>query len=32
MCLTHAIVQNIATINEKPIFRYSSANIKDNCT
>ena len=31
MCLTHAIVQNIAAINEKSIFRYSTANINDNC-
>ena len=32
MCLTKAIVQNIAAINNKSISRYSSANIKDNCT
>ena len=32
MCLTHDIVQNIAAINEKSIFRHSSANIKDNCS
>ena len=31
MCLTHNIVQNSAAINEKFIFRHSSANINDNC-
>ena len=31
MCLTRVIAQNIAAINEKSIFRQSSANIKDIC-
>ena len=31
MCLAHIIVQNIAAINEKSIFRNCSANVKDNC-
>ena len=30
MCLIYVIAQNIAAINEKFIFRHSSANIKDN--
>ena len=30
MCLIYVIAQNIAAINEKSIFRHSSANIKDN--
>ena len=30
MCLIYVIAQNITAMNEKSIFRHSSANIKDN--